>query len=279
MKFQIGAMSVGDILDRGLKLLLARLPTFYAINLIVLAPTLAGQLALPALVQAALAGESGLSQMLAISVGSLLLSLLTLILQPIATGGILHVIAQGFVDVRVGLGAALGIALRRFGKLLITSLLAGLITAVGFFLCIVPYFIFMVWYIFIAQIVVVEDLWGPTALARSQELTAGYRWRVFGLLLLFVLIGLIFVGVVSLMNRFLPATERVPTGSGAGPAEFTLIYIYPNYVIQTLVSQLLGILVGTFQAICMTLLYYDLRIRKEGFDLELAARLQAPSTT
>ena len=29
-------MTVGDILDRGLKLLLARLPVFYAINLIVL---------------------------------------------------------------------------------------------------------------------------------------------------------------------------------------------------------------------------------------------------
>jgi hypothetical protein len=278
MKFRIGAMSVGDILDRGLKLLLVRLPTFYAINLIVLAPTIAGQLALPAVVQAALAGESGMSQVLAISVGSLLLSLLALILQPIATGAILHVIAQEFVDVRVGLGAALGVALRRFGKLLITSLLAGLITAVGLLLCIVPCFIFMVWYIFIAQVVVVEDHWGPSAMARSQDLTAGYRWRVFGLIVLFMLIGFLFVGGVSVLNLVLPATEQVPSGSGAGPAEFTLIYIYPNYVLQTTVNQLLGILVGTFQAICMTLLYYDLRIRKEGFDLELAARLQAPTT-
>ena len=38
MKFPIGAMSVGDVLDRGLKLLLARLPAYYLINLIVLSP-------------------------------------------------------------------------------------------------------------------------------------------------------------------------------------------------------------------------------------------------
>ena len=38
MKFQIAAMTVGDILDRGLKMLLANLPAFYLINLMVLWP-------------------------------------------------------------------------------------------------------------------------------------------------------------------------------------------------------------------------------------------------
>jgi hypothetical protein len=32
MKFQLGAMSVGDIFDRGLKLLLTRLGTFFLIR-------------------------------------------------------------------------------------------------------------------------------------------------------------------------------------------------------------------------------------------------------
>jgi hypothetical protein len=33
--------------------------------------------------------------------------------------------------------------------------------------------------------------------------------------------------------------------------------------------------VQAFAAVCYTLLYFDLRIRKEGIDLELAAREQA----
>jgi hypothetical protein len=49
MKFAIGAMSAGDVLDRGLKLLFARLPTFYLIHLIVLLPAFLFDLAEPLL--------------------------------------------------------------------------------------------------------------------------------------------------------------------------------------------------------------------------------------
>ena len=49
-------------------------------------------------------------------------------------------------------------------------------------------------------------------------------------------------------------------------------------VLQTLVTALVNILVQTYGAVCLTLLYFDLRIRKEGFDLELAARQQATPT-
>jgi hypothetical protein len=272
-------MSVGDILDRGLKLLLARLPVLYAINLIVLAPIIAGELALPALVQAALVGEPSLLQVGAVVIGSLLFLLLLAILQPVATGAILHVIAQEFVDQRVGLGAALRFAWRRFGPLLGTSLLAGLITAVGFILCIAPGVLFAIWYVFVTQIVVVEDLWGTPALARSQELTSGFRGRVLSLLLLFGLIIAIFLIVLYLLNLILPAFEFVPTGSGTEPLEFTIVFNYLNHVIQTLISQLLGIFIQTFGAICTTLLYFDLRIRKEGFDLNLAAQQQSSTTT
>ena len=38
MKFPLGAMTVGDILDRGLKMLVGRFPTFFAINLLFLSP-------------------------------------------------------------------------------------------------------------------------------------------------------------------------------------------------------------------------------------------------
>jgi hypothetical protein len=276
MKFQIGAMSVGDILDRGVKVLLARLPTFYVINLIVLTPLIAYQLALPALMQTGPTAEPNPAQLGAVVGGFLLLLFLTLILQPIGTAAILHVISQEFVDQRAGLGAALGVALRRFGKLLGASILAGLVIVMGFLLCIVPGIFFSIWYVFVAQVVVVEDLGGVRALARSKALTEGFRWRVLGLLLLFFAIGAVFQMAVGSLGLVLPSTERVPTGSGLG---YTEVFVWHNYVINTLAGQLLGILVQTFQAVCMTLLYFDLRIRKEGFDLELASRIQAPTTT
>jgi hypothetical protein len=55
------------------------------------------------------------------------------------------------------------------------------------------------------------------------------------------------------------------------------VFIYRNYVINVLVIQLVNILVQTYLAVCITLLYFDIRIRKEGFDLELAAQQQSPA--
>jgi len=40
------------------------------------------------------------------------------------------------------------------------------------------------------------------------------------------------------------------------------------------VAQLVQVLFQCYGHVCQTLLYLDLRIRKEGFDLEMAARQQ-----
>jgi hypothetical protein len=277
MKFQIGAMTVGDILDRGLKLLLARLPTFYLINLIVLAPIILYLLLLPVLVRSE---STGLGAVLG---GGLAVSVMALILQPIGTAAILHVISQEFIDQRVGIGAAFGFALKRFGTLILVSILTGLMIGFGLILCIVPGIIFWSWYALVAQVVVVEGLGAEKSMKRSKELTAGFRGRVLGLLLLFIVITLIPAGAVQLLEFVIPSTEHVPidrpdAGFGLRGLDYTEIFNYRNYAINTVVGQLVNILVQTFEAVCLTLLYFDLRIRKEGFDLELAARQQAANT-
>jgi hypothetical protein len=279
MRFQIGAMSVGDILDRGVKLLLARLSTFYVIYLIMLTPLLILQLAMPAL-GLAQPGAANPAQVAAFLGGTLLVLFLTFfILQPLGTAAILHVIAQEFVDRRVGVGEAFAFAFRWFGSLLFASILAGLMVMLGFLLCFVPAFIFLVWYVFVGQVVVVEGLKGDKALSRSKELTSGFRWRVFGVFALLVLITLVFGAVTNLLERILPAYEQVPTQFGTQTLVVPVLTNYGNYVINLVVGYLLNILVGAYAAICWTLFYFDLRIRKEGFDLELAAKQQAPGVS
>jgi hypothetical protein len=44
-----------------------------------------------------------------------------------------------------------------------------------------------------------------------------------------------------------------------------------NHIVLTLGGQVVNILFATYVAVCTTLLYLDLRIRKEGYDLEMAA--------
>src|SRR5262249_331230 len=145
VKIALGAMSIGDMLDRGFKILLGRLSTFYLINLVVFSPILVIGFVMPP------------QNALGLGMGGLLERLLQIELSPIATAATLYVISREYLGQSAGAGDALRFAIGRFGRLLWASFLAGIIIMVGGLLCI-PAFIFMVWYIFVGQVVVMENL-------------------------------------------------------------------------------------------------------------------------
>ena len=122
MKFAITPMSVGEILSRGVSLLFGRLGVFLAIEFFVVTPTLVLELALPDL---------------AVGVGALLFILPMIILGPIGSAAMLHVIAQEYMGQPVSLSEAIKFGMGRFLPLLGTSILAGL--GIGFgMMCCVP---------------------------------------------------------------------------------------------------------------------------------------------
>jgi hypothetical protein len=99
------------------------------------------------------------------------------------------------------------------------------------------------------------------ALRRSAELVRGSWWRLFGILLLILLIAGIISQVISvpfaLPTFFL---DEPPTDS--------------QFLITLVISALGGIVAATitapFTAAATALLYVDRRIRREGLDIELA---------
>jgi hypothetical protein len=108
---------------------------------------------------------------------------------------------------------------------------------------------------------VLEPGISPTgALSRSWSLTRGSRWRMFALLVTMAL--LLYVPLVGLGTV---AAVALPGGAlGATPGTLTLSVVA---VVQMLLYPLLYCV--------LTVAYYDLRVRKEGFDLEvLASNLQ-----
>lgn len=266
MKFPLGAMTVGDILDRSIKILIARLGTFYSIHLLVSAPLLVLNFIHP-FVQEARGPAAGMAFLLGILV-------VNLILQPIETAAALYIIAQEFVDQHATIGSAFRFAFHSFGRLLGASILVGVCVGVGTVFCIVPGILFMLWYIFVGQVVVVEGRRMQDALNRSKELGAGYRGRVFGLLVLMLALQFGFSMVAGVIQVVvLPTYENVSTAFGV----VQKINV-ANHFINVILTYLVAILAGSFATVCWTLCYFDLRIRKEGFDLELAAKQQTMAT-
>ena len=100
---------------------------------------------------------------------------------------------------------------------------------------------------------------GPVAaLGRSFRLVKGRWWPTFGALVVMNLL----VGVISgIITGLLTATLIASTASEATAA-----------VISTIANTLSALVTLPISAAVLTVLYFDLRVRKEGYDLQLLAR-------
>lgn len=231
-------MTVGEILDATFSLYRRRFGLLFGIALLAQGPAQALQLYMN------FSGNTVFTNPLLFIVTALAAYLGWLA----AAAATLKAVSETYLDHDIGAGQALGFALGKMIPLMIAGLAAGILTGLAFMLLIVPGIIVACGYSVVSQAVVLEQLPRSTdALSRSWELTRGHRRRAFGLfLVMYLIIGIpqLAAGVVAAM---MPASQTVVL-SAAAVAQLTLTPLL---------------------VVAFTLYYYDLRIRKEAFDLEL----------
>ncbi len=126
---------------------------------------------------------------------------------------------------------------------------AGLIL-IGFVLLVIPLVVFAGLAVSTPALVI-EDIGAGSAMQRSWSLTRKFRLRTIGLLLLTaILIMIPFMGVTLVLSMF-------------GSAGAILLAQALSILVILMLTPLLYCV--------LTLLYYDLRVRKEGFDLQVLA--------
>ena len=194
-------------------------------------------------------------------------------------GAVLFAGAQIYLGREITAGVAFGQVTYRFlsylGGFLLWILVAGLltITIIG-----IPFAIyFLVRWGFYAQAVLIEGTSATQALRRSGELVKGTWWRVLGIMLAIVLLSFMLQTVLQFSLLFAFGFTEVVSGEG-GPQEMFERMFSPQltawedlaaYVIQSCISFFVSSLVLPLVPIGITLLYFDLRIRKEGFGADL----------
>ncbi len=171
------------------------------------------------------------------------------------------------VGLRVG-GATLGIMLAAVSTGLIITLIPGLGTnaaatvAVGIFAVVIAIggawlaVSFFVRYSLAVPACIVEDVKARTALQRSATLTKGSRSRILAIWTVLFLL----TWVMSVALSVPVAIAFAMTGNAASP--------YAQ-VANAVASFVAGALAGPVVTIAMVLVYYDERVRKEAFDIDL----------
>jgi hypothetical protein len=147
---------------------------------------------------------------------------------------------------------------RRYWRLMGVALLYVLISPLV--LCL-PVFVwlFVRWVVAVPALLT-EDIGPVRALDRSWTLTRSHWWRLFGILVLIYLLTTVVSGALGVFA--LPVAVAVP-----------FIPPFVRGAIILTVETAASAVVQPALYLCVTLLYFDLRIRHEHFDLDQLARL------
>ena len=210
-----------------------------------------------------------------------LLLLQSLVIQPIATAAMTRAVGDVYLDHPASVGGAYRAVGQRLGSVVAVALLlfvagvavmavaAGL--AIGFvaaagssgaalLVVIIPLAVFVLillytrW-LFAAPIVILERLGAVAAMRRSWGLVRGSTPRVFGIVLL--------VGIITgILSAIVSALLGVVTSVGDTNVQL---------VLSQLATLIVSVLIQPISFIVVVLLYYDIRIRREAFDIEMLA--------
>ncbi|GAB4192214.1 MAG: hypothetical protein OHK0022_06320 [Roseiflexaceae bacterium] len=250
-------------------------------------------------------GNDVLTSIIAYLVALLLLTFVqVLLLQTLCTGALARAISSSYLGQKIGIVDAYRFGMGRFLNLIGATVLVGLcntlalavvlgvpaglvfaatqsgndpspaatIAALLLFLVLILVYVIAALVIaarllFATQAIVLEDQGGISGLRRSWNLTQGSFWRIVGITALITLIVAIVAGIPAgvvsfLLNLF-----------AAGNLDRMLLAQTINLVL-TYTGNILAL---PLQYGIFTLLYYDLRVRKEAFDLELRTQQIEPN--
>lgn len=262
-------LRVGEILDVAIKIYTRNARTLWKIVAIVVFPVyvLSGIVTLSTLPDEFLDPQFGtqpgsfrnLENEIWTMVGAqLFLALVTMVTVTIATGACMKAISDIYVGATPETRSSLRFAARRVHSLVWITFLTFFFGALAAVALIAPgVWLWFAWTV-APPVLLVEGLKGTKALGRSFQLVKGRWWPVFGA----VVVGYLLSGIVS---GAISAITLPLVLSDAG--ESALL----TTVVNTIVNTIAGVLVTPFNAALVAVVYFDLRVRKEGFDLELLA--------
>jgi hypothetical protein len=266
---QLRPLGLGEMLDAGIKIYRNRFGTMLKAVAVVIVPVQVLQI-LVALSLPDTSVSAGTTTTTAdgsewAGVAALLLILvINIVSSTLAQAACLKTVSDTYLGTDTDWRGSLRFGVQWLGSLLWLTLIFGVLVLLGFVACIVPgVWLYVAWSVAVPALLI-EDARGFQALSRSFNLVRGRWWPTAGTLLLANLLATALAfGFGLLALPFLFAGR-----------DNDFVFDLANGVF----SAVAGVATIPFVAAVIAVIYFDLRVRKEGFDLQLMAqRIGAPA--
>jgi hypothetical protein len=206
--------------------------------------------------------------MLAVFFISMIAGLLAMVVTAASQAATVVAVSQVYLDRPAGVMDSFSKVKNQVGGVIRLSLSIGFLAGLACLALIVPGILLMLRWSLAVPAKVLENKSVKEAMTRSTELTQGNRGRIFVIWFLFMVLN---VGIGLLLQWPIKAVGGV--GGKAALQNVSVVWQVASLG-ATFISTCL---VGPLATIAFSLVYYDERVRKEAFDLQLMmTTLDAP---
>jgi len=177
-------------------------------------------------------------------------------------GAIALVVRDTLTGASSDLGSVYKRVFQKFFPLLLAAISIGFITLLSFCTVVGPVFV-IPWYVFTPHGILLEDRKLLDSAKRSRDMGSAYIGKTFGMLFLMGVIGAVLS--IGLEQLIIAAYTFIPAIQGTGtPYDHET----SEKIVATIANAAISLIIAPLPAIATTLLYYDLRVRREGLDIE-----------
>lgn len=272
-RIELRPLSTGEILDASFKLYTANWRDLFRISAVVLIPlgilsaAMLGQLDMGSLMDLALETDPDPDVVLGVMgrflARTLIVAAISFLGTLLVTGASVRIFAAAYEGRATTWGQSLTEGLRRLAALFGTALMNGIAVGVGLILCLAPgVWLWASWYVAVPALMI-EDTGPVGALGRSFGLVRQRFWPALGVAALAFLIVYVIEQVVGAALGLALGIQAVVNENPEALFGGTV------FAASSALSTLISIFVIPFTAAVATVLYFDLRVRHEGYDLEM----------
>jgi hypothetical protein len=188
--------------------------------------------------------------------GTVVMNVVVVLSTAFAIAAVMYLVADTYLDAPMTNRRSAQIALRRLPAVLWLAIVTSVLTVAGMFLCLLPgIWLWVAWSVAVPALLL-EGKGVGKALSRSMELTRRRFWTCFAVRLVSTILT---TGVAWALTVSILGAVHVAVHGTAAIA-----------IAQGVAGAITSALTVPFAAAAIIVLYFDLRVRAEGFDIQIA---------